>query len=75
MNMIFTASAIFQVMRKRSKIWKALLPEELVKYHAMRLKAEAQLKADGFSIDTTYQDSPFSDQNPRLPPRNELDSY
>ncbi|MFM0631123.1 hypothetical protein [Paraburkholderia xenovorans] len=39
--------------------WKALLPAELEKYHAMRLKTEAALKAQGFTIDTTYQDPPI----------------
>lgn len=39
--------------------WKTLLPDELKKYHAMRLKTEAQLKAQGFAIDTTYQDPPI----------------
>jgi hypothetical protein len=38
--------------------WKALLPAELNKYHAMRLKIEATLKAQGYTIDTTYQDPP-----------------
>ncbi|WP_087754188.1 hypothetical protein [Paraburkholderia caledonica] len=39
--------------------WKALLPAELEKYHAMRLKTEAALRAQGYSIDTTYQDPPI----------------
>lgn len=39
--------------------WKALLPAELEKYHAMRLKTEAGLKARGYAIDTTYQDPPI----------------
>ncbi|MFM0002510.1 hypothetical protein PQR57_15930 [Paraburkholderia dipogonis] len=39
--------------------WKALLPAELEKYHAMRFKTEAALKAQGFTIDTTYQDPPI----------------
>ncbi|RQM44675.1 hypothetical protein EHZ19_27245 [Paraburkholderia bannensis] len=39
--------------------WKALLPAELGKYHAMRLKTEAALKAQGYAIDTTYQDPPI----------------
>jgi hypothetical protein len=38
--------------------WKALLPAELQKYHAMSLKTEAALKAQGYTIDTTYQDPP-----------------
>ncbi|MDP9648132.1 hypothetical protein [Paraburkholderia caledonica] len=39
--------------------WKALLPAELEKYHAMRLKTEAALRAQGSAIDTTYQDPPI----------------
>lgn len=39
--------------------WKALLPTELQKYHADRLKTEAALKERGFAIDTTYQDPPI----------------
>ncbi|MDR6377625.1 hypothetical protein [Paraburkholderia caledonica] len=39
--------------------WKALLPAELEKYHAMRLKTEAALRAQGYAIDTTYQDPPI----------------
>lgn len=39
--------------------WKKLLPAELEKYHAMRLKTEAALKAQGYRIDTTYQDPPI----------------
>lgn len=38
--------------------WKALLPAELNKYHAMRLKTETALQAQGYTIDTTYQDPP-----------------
>ncbi len=36
--------------------WKALLPAELKRYHVTRMKAEAELKTQGYSIDTTYQD-------------------
>jgi hypothetical protein len=36
--------------------WKALLPAELKRYHAIRMKTEAELKTQGYSIDTTYQD-------------------
>lgn len=39
--------------------WKALLPAELQKYHADRLKTEAALKAQGYTIDTAYQDPPI----------------
>ena len=39
--------------------WKALLPAELEKYQAMRLKTEAALGAQGYAIDTTYQDPPI----------------
>ncbi|MGN6083507.1 hypothetical protein [Trinickia sp.] len=39
--------------------WKMLLPAELQKYHAMRLKTEAVLKEQGYTIDTTYQDPPI----------------
>ena len=39
--------------------WKALLPAELQKYHADRLKTEAALKEQGYTIDTTYQDPPI----------------
>jgi hypothetical protein len=39
--------------------WKTLLPAELQKYHADRLKVEAALKAQGYTIDTTYQDPPI----------------
>lgn len=39
--------------------WKALLPAELQKYHAKRLKTEAALKEQGYTIDTTYQDPPI----------------
>ncbi|MFP3602661.1 hypothetical protein [Paraburkholderia sp. SIMBA_053] len=39
--------------------WKALLPAELEKYQAMRLKTEAALRAQGYAIDTTYQDPPI----------------
>lgn len=39
--------------------WKALLPAELKKYHAKRLKTEAALKAQGYTIDTAYQDPPI----------------
>jgi hypothetical protein len=39
--------------------WKALLPAELDQYHTMRLKTEASLKAQGVTIDTTYQDPPI----------------
>jgi hypothetical protein len=39
--------------------WKALLPAELEKYHAKRLKTEAALKEQGYTIDTTYQDPPI----------------
>ena len=38
--------------------WKTLLPAELKKYHTMRLKTEAVLKAQGYTIDTNYQDPP-----------------
>lgn len=40
--------------------WKALLPAELNKYHAMRLETEASLKEQGYRIDTTYQDPPIA---------------
>jgi hypothetical protein len=39
--------------------WKTLLPAELQKYHAKRLKTEAALKEQGYTIDTTYQDPPI----------------
>ncbi|CAB3726134.1 hypothetical protein LMG24076_05070 [Trinickia soli] len=39
--------------------WKALLPAELPKYHAKRLKTETALKEQGYTIDTTYQDPPI----------------
>ena len=39
--------------------WKTLLPAELQKYHANRLKTEAALKEQGYTIDTTYQDPPI----------------
>ena len=39
--------------------WKTLLPAELLKYHAERLKTEAALKEHGYTIDTTYQDPPI----------------
>ena len=39
--------------------WKKLLPAELQKYHADRLKTEAVLKEQGYAIDTTYQDPPI----------------
>lgn len=39
--------------------WKTLLPAELQKYHADRLKTEAALKEQGYTIDTTYQDPPI----------------
>jgi hypothetical protein len=39
--------------------WKTLLPAELQKYHEMRLKTEAALKEQGYTIDTTYQDPPI----------------
>ncbi len=39
--------------------WKAFLPAQLQKYHADRLKTEAALKAQGDTIDTTYQDPPI----------------
>jgi len=45
---------------EKIKNWKALIPAELKKYHAMRLKTEADLKAHGFTIDTTYQDPPIN---------------
>ncbi len=36
--------------------WKSLLPAELRRYHAKRLKVEAALEAQGETIDTAYQD-------------------
>ncbi|MDS0858963.1 hypothetical protein NUV25_14730 [Burkholderia pseudomultivorans] len=39
--------------------WKTLLPAELQKYHAKRLATEAELKAQGYTIDTAYQDPPI----------------
>lgn len=39
--------------------WKALLPADLQKYHAIRLKTEAAQKEQGYTIDTTYQDPPI----------------
>ncbi|WP_310633314.1 hypothetical protein [Paraburkholderia sp.] len=39
--------------------WKALLPAELQKYRAERLKKEAALRAQGYTIDTAYQDPPI----------------
>lgn len=39
--------------------WKTLLPAELQTYHADRLKTEADLKEQGYTIDTTYQDPPI----------------
>ena len=44
---------------KKIANWKALLPAELQKYHAKRLKTEAALKEQGYAIDTTYQDPPI----------------
>ncbi|WP_431820831.1 hypothetical protein [Burkholderia sp. F1] len=50
--------------------WKALLPAELQKYHAKRLKTEAALKEQGYTIDSAYRDPPIralqgSSANPR----------
>lgn len=39
--------------------WKTLLPAELQKYHADRLKTEAALREQGYAIDTAYQDPPI----------------
>jgi hypothetical protein len=39
--------------------WRALLPGELRRYHADRLETETLLKAQGYSIDTNYQDPPI----------------
>ncbi|KVT38363.1 hypothetical protein [Burkholderia ubonensis] len=39
--------------------WKALLPAELQKYHVKRIETEATLKAQGYTIDTAYQDPPI----------------
>ncbi|WP_321884767.1 hypothetical protein [Paraburkholderia bannensis] len=41
---------------KKIDNWKALLPAELKKYHADRLKAEIALIARDYTIDTDYQD-------------------
>jgi hypothetical protein len=41
---------------KKIDNWKALLPAELKKYHADRVKAETALKAHSYTIDTSYQD-------------------
>ncbi|WP_250471109.1 hypothetical protein [Caballeronia sp. GAFFF1] len=39
--------------------WKVLISAELAKYHEDRIKAEARLRAAGYTIDTTYQDPPI----------------
>jgi hypothetical protein len=41
--------------------WKELLPAELVPRDGDRAKAEATLKAQGITIDETYQDPPLPD--------------
>ncbi|WP_321818303.1 MULTISPECIES: hypothetical protein [unclassified Paraburkholderia] len=41
---------------KKIDNWKVLLPAELNKYHADRLKTEVALKAHDYTIDTAYQD-------------------
>ena len=55
--------------REGMRNWKALLPAKLEEYHAMRLKTEAKLKAQGYTIDTTYQDPPIKalESAPRSP--------
>ncbi|KVC78078.1 hypothetical protein [Burkholderia ubonensis] len=44
---------------EKIKNWKALLPAELQKYHVKRIETEATLKAQGYTIDTAYQDPPI----------------
>jgi hypothetical protein len=39
--------------------WKAWLPAKLDECRENRLKTEAALKAQGYTIDTTYQDPPI----------------
>jgi hypothetical protein len=55
----FYATGYFPGDAEKIHNWKTLLPAELEKYHAMRIKTEAVLKAQGFTIDTTYQDPPI----------------
>jgi hypothetical protein len=43
------------------KRWKELLPTELAQDKDKRVKAEAALKAQGITIDETYQDPPLPD--------------
>jgi len=55
----FYGVGFFPGEKEKMLNWKALLPAELERYHAIRLKTEAALKEQGYRIDTTYQDPPI----------------
>lgn len=55
----FYGAGFFPGEKEKMLNWKALIPAELEKYHTIRLKTEATLKAQGYRIDTTYQDPPI----------------
>ncbi|HEX7937181.1 MAG TPA: hypothetical protein VF573_29460 [Paraburkholderia sp.] len=52
-------SVYFSDAPEKMKAWQKYLPNALQRGKQERLKKEAGLKAQGFTIDTTYQDPPF----------------
>lgn len=55
----FYAGGIFAGDEEKIRNWKTLLPAVLTESHAKRIASESALKAQGYTIDTTYQDPPI----------------
>lgn len=55
----FYGVGFFPGEKEKMLNWKALLPAELEKYHAKRIATETALRAQGYRIDTNYEDPPI----------------
>ncbi|NIE66061.1 hypothetical protein [Burkholderia sp. Ax-1719] len=55
----FYALGYFPGDSEKMRHWEKYIPAVLAKAHAKRLATEATLKAQGYTIDTTYEDPPI----------------
>jgi hypothetical protein len=55
----FYAPGYFPGDPEKMRHWEKYIPAVLAKAHAKRLATEATLKAQGYTIDTTYEDPPI----------------